>query len=62
MAMPVISPLWGSLNVLSMDAGDWKGTLSAMGKSETPLFLGSTEPLATKATSFSSLRMRRMAL
>ena len=49
--MPVISPLWGSVNVRSRVFGDVKGTLPAMGRSDMPLFLGSTAPFATKATS-----------
>ena len=61
MAMPLIFPLWGSSKVLSMEAGEVKGTLSAMGRSDTPLFRGSTEPLATKDTSFSSFRICRSA-
>ena len=41
MAMPVIFPLWGSSKVRSMDWGEVKTTLSAMGRSDMPLFLGS---------------------
>ena len=42
-----------------MEAGDSNGTLSFIGRSDTPLFLGRTEPLATNATSFSFFKICR---